>query len=246
MDLAVVKAVKNRLGGTVNDVVLAVVSGAMRRFLKSRGERPSQLDFRAMVPVSMRAASERGGLGNRVSFLMTRLPIDEPDPKRRLQRVIEVTQTLKHSKQARGAEVLEELSDRTFTSLFIELARMGARALSYNMVVTNVPGPQFPVYLLGAPLREIYPLVPLFTNQGLGVALFSYDGRLFWGFNADWDALPDLHDVVSGVEAEFALLREAAGRVPTPIRAAAAARPARSPRLRPLPRRHPRRATTRR
>lgn len=245
-DLRAVKEVKSRLGGTVNDVVLAVVSGAMRRFLKHRGERPAQLDFRAMVPVSMRAASERGTLGNRVSFLMTRLPIEESDAERRLQRVIEITQKLKSSKQARGAEVLEELSDRTFTSLFIELARMGARTLSYNMVVTNVPGPQFPVYLLGAPLREIYPLVPLFTNQGLGIALFSYDGGLFWGFNADWDALPDLHDLVGAVETEFALLREAAARVPTSIRAVAAVRPARPPRPRPLRGRQPRRAATRR
>jgi WS/DGAT/MGAT family acyltransferase len=209
-DLAAVKAVKKRLGGTVNDVVLACVSGAVRRFLLGRGVNVRTLDFRSMVPVSVRTRAERGTLGNRVSFLLAHLPLDEKDPRRRLQRVIEETQHLKGSKQVLGAELIEEISDRTFSSLFMQYARLAAQALSYNMVVTNVPGPQFPVYLLGARMLETYPLVPLFTNQALGIALFSYDGGLYWGFNSDWDSLPDLHDLVEALEVEFAELRRAA------------------------------------
>jgi WS/DGAT/MGAT family acyltransferase len=239
LDLDAVKAIKARLGGTLNDVVLAIVAGAMRRFLKARGENVAALDFRVMVPVNVRAEDQHGALGNRVSFLMTRLPVGERDPRQRLRQVVETTQRLKGSRQARGTELLEEISDRTFASLFIQMARMGARSLSYNMVVTNVPGPPFRVYFLGSPLREVYPLVPLFSNQGLGIALFSYDGGLHWGFNADWDAVPDLHDVVGDVELEFRRLADGAG-------AAAPAPPAAAPAPTAKAKRPPRRSPARR
>ncbi len=207
-DLAAVKEVKSRLGGTVNDVVISVVSGAMRRFLQRRSVDVDGLDFRAMMPVNVRSEDQHGKLGNRVAFLMARLPVDESDPARRLARVIETTRSLKDSSTVEGGEILEEISDWTATSLFAGISRLAARARSYNMVVTNVPGPQFPVHLLGAKMHEIYPLVPLFSNQALGIALFSYDGGLFWGFNADWDAVPDLHDLVEMVQAEFEVLRK--------------------------------------
>jgi WS/DGAT/MGAT family acyltransferase len=216
-DLDAVKQVKSRLGGTINDVVLAVVTGTIRRFLRGRGLRVEDLDFRSMVPVSVRAQAERGRLGNRVSFLLAQLPLDEKDPRQRLRRVIETTHKLKDSKEVQGAETIEQISDWTFTSLFVQFSRLAAQALSYNMVVTNVPGPQFPVYLLGARMLETYPLVPLFTNQALGIALFSYDGGLFWGFNADWDALPDLHEIVEMLEQEFELLAKAAADVVIPV-----------------------------
>jgi WS/DGAT/MGAT family acyltransferase len=247
-DLDAVKDIKNRLGGTLNDVVLAIVAGAMRRFLRRRGEQVEDLDFRAMVPVNVRAEGDHGHLGNRVSFLLAPLPLGEPGPAQRLRRMVETMQRLKHSKQRQGAEVLEEISDQVSSSLFIAFARLGARSRSYNMVVTNVPGPQFPVYLQGSRLREIYPLVPLFTNQALGIALFSYDGGLYWGFNADWDSVPDLHDMVSAVEAEFGALRQIAATVPVvPIAAATTERrrTARRVRLKPPPQRV-RRAVTRR
>ena len=174
---------------------------------------------------------------------MTRLPLEERDARQRLGAVIETTQRLKGSRQARGAQLLEEISDRTFASLFIQMARMGAQSLSYNMVVTNVPGPPFRVYFLGSPLREVYPLVPLFENQGLGIALFSYDGGLYWGFNADWDAVPDLHDVVGDVVQELKVLAKAAGlAAPTAVEAAAAAP---IPHSRRPPRRQPRRRARR-
>jgi WS/DGAT/MGAT family acyltransferase len=217
IDLEAVREVKNRLGGTVNDVVLATVSGAVRRFLKRRGENVQDLTFRSMVPVNVRRDGQHGALGNRVSFLMAQLPIDERDPRRRLERVIETTRQLKDSKQAFGAETLEEISDSTLFSLFIEFARQAAQRLSYNMVVTNVPGPQFPVYLQGARMQAIYPLVPLFMNQALNIALFSYNGGLFWGFNSDWDAVPDLHDFVQAIEQEFTALRRLAADSPVEI-----------------------------
>jgi diacylglycerol O-acyltransferase / wax synthase len=208
IDLAAVKEVKDRLGGTVNDVVLAVVAGAMRQFLSRRGLDVAGIDFRAMVPVSVRRAEEAGALGNRVALLMARLPVEEADPRARLARVVEVTRRLKDGRVVEGTELLEELSDWTVPSLFAAIAKLGARTRSYNMVVTNVPGPQFPVSILGARMHEIYPLVPLFANQALGIALFSYDGGLFWGFAADWDAVPDLHDLVALVQSEFEALRK--------------------------------------
>jgi diacylglycerol O-acyltransferase / wax synthase len=232
-DLQAVREVKNRLGGTLNDVVLTIVAGALRRFLKGRGEDPKALDFRAMLPVSVRTLAERGSLGNRVSFLVAALPLAERDPRARLRQVSETTAGLKRSKQVRGAEVLEEISDWTFSTLFIDFVRLAARQRSYNIVVTNVPGPQFPVFLLGARMKEIYPLVPLFTNQALGIALFSFDGGLYWGFNSDWDALPDLHELVEAVEHEFELLRETAAGLPgstvTKARKKQAAKPAAPP-----------------
>ncbi len=176
LDLGAVRDVKKRHGATVNDVVLTIVAGAMRRFLKNRGCDVRTLDFRALVPVSVRTASQRGALGNRVSFLVAGLPIDERNPERRLKRVMETMQQLKQSKQVLGAEVIEELSDWTTRTLFTQFARLGARSLAYNMVVTNVPGPQMPVYCLGAEMLASYPLVPLYTNQALGIAIFSYNG----------------------------------------------------------------------
>jgi hypothetical protein len=122
--------------------------------------------------------------------------------------VIEETRHLKQSEQSRGSEAIEELSDWTATGLLTRFSRLAASRRSYNLVVTNVPGPQFPVFLNGARMLASYPLVPLFSNQALGIALFSYAGGMHWGFNADWDAVPDLHDFVLAVEHEFETLRK--------------------------------------
>jgi hypothetical protein len=138
------------------------------------------------------------------------LPLAERDPRRRLRRVIESTRELKASRQARGVELLEEVSELGLTTLFAQFARLTAFTRPFNVVVTNVPGPQFTAYLLDAPLVAAYPLVPLYRNQALGIALFSYDGGLFWGLNADWDAVPDLHDLVGALASEFDALRAAA------------------------------------
>jgi WS/DGAT/MGAT family acyltransferase len=212
-DLAEVKRVKNRLGGTVNDVVLATVAGALRRFLKARGENVTELDFRAMLPVNIRTQDQTGAFGNRVTMMAAELPVAERDPRRRLRRVIETTRELKASRQARGVELLEEVSELGLTTLFAQFARLTAFTRPFNVIVTNVPGPQFRTWLLEAPLVAAYPLVPLYRNQALGIALFSYDGGLFWGLNADWDALPDLHELVDALAAEFDALRAAATEV---------------------------------
>jgi len=209
-DLAAVKQVKNALGGTVNDVALATVAGAMRRFLRRRGVDVAALDFRAMVPVNLRAPSESGVVGNRVTMMSAPLPLGEKRPRTRLARVVATTRRLKSSQQARGVELIEGFGELGGTALFAQLARMTALTRPFNVVVTNVPGPQFRTYLLGAPLVEAYPLVPLYRNQALGIALFSYDGGLYWGLNADWDALPDLHDLAEALAAEFEALRRAA------------------------------------
>ncbi len=208
-DLGEVKDVKNQLGGTVNDVVLATVSSALRRFLRGRGEDVARLDFRAMIPVNIRTRDESGRPGNRVATVAARLPLEERDPRKRLQRVIETTREIKASRQVQGIEILEEISELGPTALFARFARLAAATRPFNVVVTNVPGPQFPVYLLGAPMLAAYPLVPLYRNQALGIALFSYHGGLFWGLNADWDAVPDLHQLAELLVVEFEALHKA-------------------------------------
>jgi hypothetical protein len=163
-----------------------------------------------MVPVSLRKRSERGQPGNRVVNFLAQLPVEERDPQRRLERTAETTRRLKDSRLVRGAEVMEEIGDRGFNKLLIQFVRLAASQRSYNLVVTNVPGPPRPLHLLSARMTAIYPVVPLFRNQGIGIALFTYDGKLHWGFNADWDAVPDLHDLVDDVEVEMRALQEAA------------------------------------
>jgi diacylglycerol O-acyltransferase len=210
MDIAGIKAVRERHGGTLNDVVLAAVCGAARRFLERRAVALPDLDFRVFVPVSMRSAEQRGSLGNHVAAWIVDLPLAEPNAAKRLAHIQASTQRLKQSHQARGAEILTEAADWIGTTLLSAAMRLGSYAPPANMVVTNVPGPGAPLYLLGARMLEAYPMVPLAMNMALGIALFSYAGRLFWGFNADWDAIPDLHDFVCDIDAAFAELREAA------------------------------------
>jgi WS/DGAT/MGAT family acyltransferase len=213
-DLAEVKQVKNQLGGTVNDVVLATVSGAIGRFLEKRGVTERQQDrmnLRVFCPVSVRPESDRGRLGNQVSGMLVDLPVAERDPRRRLLRIAETTARLKDQKQALGAEVLAAVSEWTMPTLLSLGARLAARTRAYNLIVTNVPGPQIPLYMLGAKVVEAFPLVPLFNNQAIGIALFSYDNKLCWGFNADWDLMPDLRDFVRGIRDSFDELRIAAG-----------------------------------
>jgi diacylglycerol O-acyltransferase len=217
MDLARVKAVKQVVGGTLNDVVLATVAGAVRGFLERRRVHTEHLDFRVMAPVSVRAAEERGRLGNRVSAWMVPMPLDEHDPRRRLERIRETTAALKDSKHALGAEVLTAVGEWTPSTLLSLGAQLATRRLPFNLVVTNVPGPQVPLYLLGARMVDNYGLVPLMGNLCLGIVLFSYAGKLCWGFTADWDLIPDLHDFVMDVERSF---QELAELTPIEVRAA--------------------------
>ncbi|MDP6979683.1 MAG: wax ester/triacylglycerol synthase family O-acyltransferase [Myxococcota bacterium] len=207
-DLDIVREVRTRMGGTINDVALACVAGAVRRYFERHEIETRELDFRAFLPVSTRKESERGRLGNHVSLLVAPLPVGEPDARKRVERVIEETRELKHSGEAEGTDLLEQVSDWTVPALLSAMSRMAATQRAFNLVVTNVPGPPFPVYLSGARMLATYPVVPLFENQALGIALMSYDGALFWGFNSDWDVVPDLHDFVNDIEQEFELLRK--------------------------------------
>jgi WS/DGAT/MGAT family acyltransferase len=209
ISLGEVKAVSAGLGGTVNDVVLATAAGAFGHFLREHRTATTDIDFRVLIPVSVRGDKEND-LGNRVAMIMAELPVGERDPARRLQRVIETTQKLKQSKQALGVSWLEDLADKIGGRFFGELSRSATRHRPFNVAVTNVPGPQVPLYFLGSKLLAIYPMMPLFPNQALSVALLSYNGDVFWGFNSDWDSLPDVHNVVEGIGAEFGALRAAA------------------------------------
>ncbi|MFN2377672.1 MAG: wax ester/triacylglycerol synthase family O-acyltransferase [Candidatus Binatia bacterium] len=222
-----VKAVKNRLGGTVNDVVLAVVSGGIRRYLVGRG---MELDgdpdfiFRAFCPVGLQSSRRLRSSGNFVSAMMMELPVGEPDPVRRLESIRAFTRDHKGGAPVRGTEVLEKIADETFPTMLGLFAAAVESSRAYNLIVTNVPGPPFPLYLLGAHMQESYPLVPLFGHQGVGIALLSYNGRLCWGFSGDRDVVPDLHDLVEAVRESFAELCRAAG-----LEAGDAVRPEASP-----------------
>jgi WS/DGAT/MGAT family acyltransferase len=203
MSLAEVKKIRNALGGSINDVVLTVVTGAVRRFLERRQVDTERIGFRVMAPVSVRSDAERGKLGNRVSAWVIDLPIGEPDPVRQLRAISERTAELKQSKSALGAEVLTQVAEWTPSTLLALGARNATRLLPFNMVVTNVPGPQLPIYLFGARMLECYPHVPLTEGLGLGIALMSYDGTLYWGLNADYELMPDLPAFTAALRSAF-------------------------------------------
>ena len=209
MSLAEVKQVKNALGATVNDVILATAAGALRRYLMHRETDVRTLDVRVVVPVSVRAATDAGTMGNRVAAWLLSLPIQEADPRARCAELTRTTAGLKASHQARGVEVLAQVAE-LFDPIMTLGVRLARRLHPYNLIISNVPGPQFPLYLLGARLRAGYPIVPLFESQGFGIATFSYDGTLFWGLNACWDLIPDLDVFVAALETSFQELREAA------------------------------------
>jgi WS/DGAT/MGAT family acyltransferase len=212
LDLEDVKAVKNSLGGSVNDVVLATTAGAVRRFLIERRDYQPSGAFRIMNPVSTRSPSDRGKLGNQVAMWLLELPIDEPDPARRYALVKERTLNLKKTNQALGAATLVEISSGTpITLLSLANRVVGQRIRPFNMTVTNIPGPQFPMYFLEAQMIANYPMVPLWAQHGIGVALFSYNGRLLWGVQADYDTLPDSGDFLEAIHSSFQELRDISG-----------------------------------
>ncbi len=219
MKVADLKAIKNQLGGTLNDVVLAIVAGALRKFFRERGIDADELKVRAMVPVSVRTADERGALGNRIAEMVADLPVHLDDPVERLRVVSATMADLKESRQAVGAEVMTAIAEWTVPNVLVQAVRLAARSRPYNLVVTNVPGPQIPLYLLGCEMLTAYPVVPLFENQALVVGLFSYNGGLFWGLNADWETIPDLHDFVEYIEfAHAELARRAEQRKAKPAK----------------------------
>jgi len=205
--LADVKAVRRALDCTVNDVVLTVVTGAIREYMIRRLVDPDGLDFRVQAPISVRQEEEQGRSGNRVSAWLLRLPLEAGDVREQLAKIRETTQHLKETQQALGVDMTMSLMEMMPTGLL----SLGAQAASgsMNSIVTNVPGPQFPLYLLGAEMRALFPQAPLLQNVGLSIALISYNGRVCWGFNADPQLIPDLDVFVQFVRRSFEEMAEA-------------------------------------
>jgi diacylglycerol O-acyltransferase / wax synthase len=204
------KAIKNALGGTVNDVVLAVVAGAIGRWLRTRGVRTEGLELRALVPVSIRAEHEKGELGNRLAAMRGPLPVYATDPVDRLRIVREAMDGLKQSKQALGAEVIAGLQDFAPPTLLAQASRLNFSTRLFNLIVTNVPGPQVPLYLLGRELQELIPVAFLPENNALAVAIMSYNGNVDFGLIGDYDAMPDISDVGQYIEDALTEMLEAA------------------------------------
>ena len=208
------KAVKNALGGTVNDVVLAAVAGALRVLLRRRGERVRGLTLRAMVPVSTRDPSQETALGNQVSMFFVDLPIGISDPARRLRRISAETKELKSSHQAVAATALINSAQWAPPTLHGLAARLLARQRWVNLIVSNVPGPQVPLYLAGARLMVAYPVMPLGETMALSAAVTSLSGTMGFGFTGDWDAVPDIDVLAEGLLESVEQLKKAAGERP--------------------------------
>ncbi len=207
LDLAEVKAVKEQLGGTVNDVVLAVCAGGIRNLLLARGETPDG-GLRAQVPVNIRTEDREHALGNELTSLFVELPVDEADGHARYRRVVDRAQQLKAGSQRTGGKTIVDLANMGPPLAGELLARsMFGGTRMFNLTITNVPGPQERLYASGAPLVEILPLVPLFAGHTIGIAVVSYAGQMVFGLNADRVGAPDLSVLAEGMERSFAELR---------------------------------------
>lgn len=207
LELARVRRVKSALGGTVNDVILAVVTGALRTLLQARGENPVG-SLRALVPVSVRRPDARHTLGNQVTAMFCPLPVGEADPRTRLELVRAAMQGLKSSRQAVGGLALTQLSDFAPPTLAAQAARVQALARFFNLVVTNVPGPQDALYLAGRQMQACYPAVPLAADQTVCIGLLSYNGAIGVGLMGDADLARDLPALATALPAALAELEQ--------------------------------------
>ena len=208
--LADYKLVKDTLGGTVNDVVLTVVSGAIARWLHGRGIRTEGLELRALVPVSVRSEDDRGSLGNRLAVMRGPLPVYIRDPMARLRFVKTAMDGLKESKQAVGAATLAAVNDLAPPTVLAQASRLNFSTRLFNLIVTNIPGPQVPLYVLGHRLEDLFPVAFLPKGHALAVAIMSYDGKIEYGLLGDYDTLPDIDVVAEGIEDSLSELLEAA------------------------------------
>jgi diacylglycerol O-acyltransferase len=210
-DLANFKAVKNAFGGTVNDVVLTVVAGALRTWLRKRGVRTEGLELRALVPVSVRTQDQRGAAGNRIAAMRGPLPVWVEDPVERLAVVREAMDDLKESKQAIGAEVLTSVQMFAPPNVLAQASRVNFSTRLFNLLVTNVPGPQFPLYVVGRRMLSLFPIAFLPKNHALSIAIMSYDGAMNFGLLGDYDAMFDLDEFGAAIESSLAELVTLAG-----------------------------------
>ncbi len=219
--LADLKAVKNGLGGKLNDVVLAICAGALRAFLVRLGDRVDlHKDFRVLMPVSTRHPRDNSGQGNEIALTILRLPVHLCDEDDRYHEILERTQAIKEeSHQVEGVSFLEDLSDVTMDAIMRDGVRVAGKLRPFNVLVTNVPGPPFPLYLLGSRLTAMVPFVPLFEQQALGIAVFSYAGEVYFALSGDWQALPNLHELTDDFRDALESLKDlaaASSRAPTP------------------------------
>ena len=193
------KEVKDVYGGTVNDVVLAMVTGGLRTWLHQRGVRTEGLELRALVPVSIRRDDDHNGLGNRLAAMRGPVPVYIADPVERLRTIRRAMAGLKESKQALGAEALASLTNFAPPTILGVASRMNFSTRLFNLIVTNVPGPQLPLYVLGREMQAVYPIAFLPREHGMAVAIISYNGWMNVGLLADYDALPDVEDVAAAL-----------------------------------------------
>jgi WS/DGAT/MGAT family acyltransferase len=210
MRLDAVRRLKRAFGCSVNDIVLAVVTGGLRKLLLGRGDETTDLLLKAMVPVSVRDPSELMTYGNVVTMLAAELPVGDADPARRLAFIRDRMKGLKESNQAVGADFWAQLSEYTPPTLLALAGRAAALQRVVNLVVANVPGPQFPLYLRGGRLLEAFPSVPLRGTTSLSVAVLSYDGQLGFGLTGDYDIVPDLHVLADGIRSSLGELEDIA------------------------------------
>ncbi len=209
--LADLKEIKSSLGGTLNDVVLTVTASGLRALLQSRGETLPAGGLRAMVPMNVRIASEQLALGNRISSLFLELPVAQADPVLRYHETVARSESLKSAgQQAAGTTAVIEIAGLAPPVIHATIAQALYATRLFNVTVTNVPGPKQTLYVFGAPLREVHPLVPLAAEHAVGVAALSYDGNVFFGVVADRDTVPDLEVLLSAVGASVQELLSAA------------------------------------
>jgi WS/DGAT/MGAT family acyltransferase len=206
------RLVKNTFGGTVNDVVLTVVSGALRDWLRLRGTRTEGLELRALVPVSVRTPDQHGALGNQIVAMRGPLPVYIEDPLVRLQTVRKAMNGLKESKQALGVEVLMNSQGFAPPTILAQASRLNFSTTLFNLIVTNVPGPQFPLYVRGRMMRDVFPIAFLPQKHALSIGIMSYNGQVNFGLLGDYDALPDLDRIADGIADSLAELVRLAKR----------------------------------
>jgi WS/DGAT/MGAT family acyltransferase len=209
-ELEELKEIKNALGGTVNDVSLTVVTGALARWLQRHGVRTTGLELRGIVPVSIRGDEQKGALGNRITAMLGPLPVYATDPVERYRIVSESMSGLKESKQAVGAEALTRLQDFAPPTILAQASRLNFSPRAYNVLTTNVPGPQFPLYLIGREMEELVPIPFLAPEHALAVAMMSYNGTVDFGLMGDYDVMEDLDEFGDDIRESLEELRRAA------------------------------------
>ena len=187
-----------------------MVSGALAGWLRSRGVRTEGLEMRALVPVSVRAKDERGSLGNQLTVMRGPLPVYIRDPVARLRFVRQAMDGLKESKQAVGAATLAQVNNLAPPTILAQASRLNFSTRLFNLIVTNIPGPQVPLYVLGRRLEDLFPIAFLPDHHALAVAIMSYDGGIDYGLLGDFDALPDIDVFADGIDASLTELLDAA------------------------------------